>query len=281
MKKNATIICFLLCIFLTAKGEDNKIVTTKPEPLPEQEFTFPSYTEYTLKNGLKVFIIEDNEQPTVTIQLLVAGGTSVDGEKPGIADMTAELLTKGTKKYNALELAQKLDGVGASINASANVDYITVSGGSLTKHLNLLIDAFSEVVLRPSFPGKEFDKLVPKMLAGIQEEKASPGTLAANLAKKVIYGDTHPYALQPSEASIKEIKNDDIENYYKNYFKPNNASIAIVGDVKPKEILDKLEKALGTWKKGDVPKIKIPPAKPLPIGVYFVNRPASVQSSIL
>ena len=244
MKNIVAFICFIFLTILTSNAGENKIISTKPEPLPEKEFTFPPYKEYTLKNGLKVFIIEDHEQPTFTLQLLVGGGSSMDGKKSGIADMTAQLLTKGTKKYNALEIAQKLDGVGASINASTEPDYITVAGFCLMKHLELFLDVFSEVVTKPVFPGNEFDKLVPEIIAGIDEEKASPGTLASNLAKKAIYGDTHPYAMMPTETGVKEIKNGDIENYYNNYFKPNNASLAVVGDVKPKEIIAKLEKPL-------------------------------------
>ncbi len=255
--------------------------TKKPEPLPETTFEFPKYTEAKLKNGLKIFIIEDHEQPTITMRLLVPGGNSVEGEKSGLADMVASLLTKGAGKLSALEIAKKIDGVGASVSASARGDYITVSGSGLIKHLPVILEIFSDVVAKPTFPEDEFDKLVPQMIASIQSQKSSPGTLASAMARKVVFGKDHPYAERATEASVKSMEVEDCANYYKTWFKPNKSTLAIIGDVNKNTIVSTLEKAFKSWKEGKTPDIKIPAPNPMPLGLYFIERPGSVQSSVI
>ncbi len=272
----------LIFLFLSPDLQAEKIdPNQKPDPLPETTFEFPKYTETRLKNGLKLFIIEDHEQPTITMRLLVPGGNSVEGEKSGLADMVASLLTKGAGKLSALELATKIDGVGASISASARGDYITVSGSGLIKHLPVILKVFADVVAKPTFTDDEFDKLVPQMIAAVQNEKSSPGTLAAAMARKIVYGEGHPYAKRASEKSVNSMKVEDCKNYYANWFKPNESTLAIIGDVNKNTIVKVIEKAFKSWKEGETPDINIPSPKPMPLGVYFVERPASVQSSII
>ncbi|MFA6570000.1 MAG: pitrilysin family protein [Bacteroidota bacterium] len=270
-----------MVLILAVNSHAQNPIPEKPEPLPAIEFKFPDYKEVNLKNGLKVFVIEDHEQPVVSVQMLLPSGTSMDGNKAGLAHMTASLLTKGTKKYSAEEIAEKIDGLGSSIGANAQNDYIMVSFQSLTKHLPVVLEVFAEVVTKPKFPGKEFDKLIPKMMSAIQEMKSNPSTIAANLAKKVMFGDEHPYSKIFNEETIKSISNGDVEDFYEKFFMPNNATIAIVGDVNEKEIVKMIDKAFKEWKSGAKPKIEIPKPNPLPQGVYFVSRPASVQSSII
>ncbi len=256
-------------------------ISSKPEPMKETGFVFPKHTEHVLKNGLKVFLIEDHEQPTVSFSILIPGGTSQDGKNPGTADIVAGLLTKGTGKLTALDIANKIDGLGSSINAGAGGDYITVSSSVLKKHMTTLLDVFSQVVTNPKFDEDEFDKFIKQMAAGLQYDKSQPNKLAATLARRVIYGDNHPYALSPTEKTIEKIEIEDIKAFYKKFFVPNNASIAVVGDVKEKEIIPILEKIFANWKKGEKPTIVTAEPKPQPLGVYFINRPASEQSTVV
>lgn len=273
---------FLILLFATGISSAQDIdVTKKPEPLKEKEFPFPEYTVKTMENGMKVFIIEDHEQPTVNIRMLIGGGSSQDGEHAGTADLVAGLLTKGAEDMNALEIAEKLDGVGASINASASSDYMTISAGALKKHLPMLMDLFSKIILEPTFPDDEMEKLVKQFVSGLKHEKSNPSSIVQKLARKVVYGADHPYAANPTEEGINEIDIDDIETYYEHYFHPNNATLAIVGDVDPDEIMEMLEKYFKNWEKQPFPSLKVPGANPMPLGVYYIERPASVQSSVV
>lgn len=281
MKKIIFISCFILVNFLILTAQEKIDITKRPEPLAAKEFVFPEFKQTTLSNGLKVFIVEDHEQPTVLIQLLIPGGKSMDGSKPGLATITSDLLTKGAGKRTALYIAHKLDSMGASIGANTDLDYSSVYASCLTKHLPLVLEIFSDVLIKPTFPEDEFEKLQPQLYSSIKEEKSNPTTLAGRLARKIFYGETHPYALRMTEESIKQIKVKDVKEFYKTWFYPNEASIVVIGDVSEKDILKKLEKAIGGWKKGKTPEIMIPKPKPEPIGVYFVNRPSAVQSTVM
>jgi len=273
---------FIILLLLSIKAMTQEInINQKPEPLSEFEFKFPKYKVERLKNGLKVFLIEDKEQPTIAFRVLIKGGSSVDSEKSGIADLTSGLLTKGTKNYNADQIANTLDGVGASISASANADFISIYAQSLKKHEELLLKMLKEVILEPTFPKSEFEKLQKQTIASIQYEKSNPSTLAQSLSRIAIYGEEHPYAKRNTEESINSITRDDIINYYNKWFKSNNATIAVIGDFEEKEILQDLENSFSDWSKGELTNIELPNVKTLPKGVYFVSRPNSVQSSIV
>lgn len=273
---------FIILLLLSTKAMTQEInLNQKPEPLSEFEFQFPKYKVERLKNSLKVFLIEDKEQPTIAFRVLIKGGSSVDSDKSGIADLTSGLLTKGTKNYNAEQIANALDGVGASISASANADFISIYAQSLKKHKELLLNMLKEVILNPTFPKSEFEKLQKQTIASIQYEKSNPSSLAQSLSRIAIYGEEHPYAKRNTEESISSITRDDIINYYNKWFKLNNATIAVIGDYDEKQILQDLENIFSDWTKGEVTNIELPNVKTLPKGVYFVSRPNSVQSSIV
>ncbi len=280
MKKILSLIVmvFMAAQMLVAQDIDP---TKRPEPLKVKDFKFPDYTTKTLSNGVKVFIIEDHEQPTVSFSLLIPGGSSVAGSKAGVADFMTALLTKGTKTKTALEIAQKMDGIGASVGAGASADNFSVAGGGLTKYTDDILEMMADVLINPTFPQEEFDKLLPQAIQALESEKANSGTIAAALTRIALYGKHHPYAIKETKESLESIKIRDIKELYRTWMKPNNATMAVIGDVKADEIVAKLENAFKGWEKGFVPEILVPKAKPMPRGVYFVNRPGSVQSSVI
>ncbi len=279
MRKLLVIVLILFAAKLSAQDTIN--LNEKPKPLPAEEFVFPDYIQDNLENGLKLFIIEDHEQPTVGFRILIPGGSSLDREFPGLADMTASLMMKGAGGMSALQIAQKLDGVGANISISASADAIIINAYSLKKHLPLLLDMLSKIMLQPDFPDDELEKLKKQAIASIQYEKSEPRSVASKLAKVVVYGEGHPYSQYMTEESVEKITTDQIEEYYESYFLPNNASIAVIGDVEPGSIKNELNQYIGKWEQGKAPVISIPDPAPMPLGVYFIERPGSVQSTII
>lgn len=276
-----TFVIFLLIISNLNMISQEINPDLKPEPLSDIQYPFPNYEVDKLKNGLKVFLIEDKEQPTIAFRILIKGGSSLDGSKPGLSELMSALLTKGTKKYTAEQIANKLDGVGASISANSGADFITIYAQSLKKHQSLLLDLLSEVLLHPTFPEDEFDKLKKQMIAGVQYEKSNPASLAQQLARVALYGKEHPYSKVNSETSINSITLEDVKNYFNTWFKVNNSSLAIIGDFTKKEILKDLQNALSKWENGKLPEITMPSPKTMSKGVYFISRPGSVQSSVV
>ncbi|MCX7908502.1 MAG: insulinase family protein [Ignavibacteria bacterium] len=277
--------CILFVVFLILnmimEAEEKIDITKKPEPLPEKEFIFPSYKETNLSNGMKVFIVEDHEQPTFGFRILIPGGSAYDGNKPGLAELVAEMLTKGAGKMSAFEIASKLDGVGAELTITANPDHFVISGSCIVKHIPVLLDVLNQILSNPTFPKDEFEKLKQRVISAIKSEKSRALSVATSLSKKVLYGEKHPYGMKKTEESIAQITIDDVKNFFNKFFKPDHSTLVITGDVNEKEIIPYFEKSLANWKKGKLPFLSLPPTKPEPLGVYFVERSASVQSSII
>ena len=279
MKKILIFIVIIFTQFYLSNAQDDK-VSEKPEASAEKEFNFPDYKTVDLDNGLKIFLIESHEQPTFTMRLLIPGGNSLDTIKSGTADLTASLLTKGCEDYNADKLASTLDGMGLNLSMSAGTDYFAMTSSGLLKHFDKLLDIFIKTLTTPEFPKDELEKLKKQMISGLQQEKGDPRSLAAKLGDKVMYGERHPYSVYPTIETVKSIDKDDINKFYEKYFIPNKASLAIIGDFDTKEMAGKLKDAFADWKKGKDILIKLPKPEPMPWGVYFIERPGSVQSTI-
>ncbi len=272
-----------IVLLLVAFSVNNLIAVEplpKPEPKTAKDFVFPEYKTIVLSNGIKVFLISDKEQPVIELRMLLAGGSNLDGAKTGLSDITTGLMTKGAGKRNALEIAQTLDGIGASVSVSAGQDYIIASGSSLTKHFSAMFDVFTDVVLNPKFPKDEFDKLIEQSLAGVKMRKSNSGQLSRLLGAIAVYGKDHPYGKVSSEPSLKSITIDDCKKYYQSTFMPNNLTMAVIGDFDEKELIKALEGKFKSWKLGSKPNMDLPDPKPLPKGVYFIPRAGSKQSSV-
>ena len=278
MKKYILIFIFVALGFALSNDID---VNKKPEPTSASDFSFPEYQTKILSNGIKLFVIEDKEQPTVYFRILLNGGSSMDGEKIGVSELTSDMLSKGTKKRKAFAISSTIDGLGASFSISSGPDNITGYGGGLKKHINSILDVVSDYILNPIFPKEEFEKLINQKIAELQYEKSNPSSIAANLSRKVVFGETHPYSKKANEESLKSIKIEDLKSYHSKYFLPNNASIAVIGDISLNEAQKLIEKYFGNWKKGEKPIVNVPEPQPQAKGVYFINRPGSVQSSII
>ncbi len=254
----------------------------KPKVGALREVEFPHYSETTLKNGLKVFVIEDHKQPTISFRLQVGAGESMDGAKPGLSFLMSNLIYKGTQKRSAAQVANQVDSIGSTLNTSIAGELMTVSLDGLKKHQSLMLSIFSDVIQHPLFPKEELDKLMPQVFASIKQDRSTPSTLAASLSRMVIYGKDHPSALHKTEESVKKITLEEIRAFHEKYVRPNNkATLAIVGDVSMNEILPQLEKAFANWVPTTQQVSQLPAPKPMPRGVYFIQRPGSVQTSIM
>jgi zinc protease len=270
-----------ILLFLSQVALGQKIDRTKkPEAGPAPAASFPDFKETVLSNGLKVFIIESDRKPTITVRLLVKAGDFFDGEKPGVADFTAELLGRGSLKRKASDFAREADKIGAEYSASSGDDATSIVISGLTKHTDKLLELLSDAVLNPTFPEEQLEIVRKQALSNITAGKKTPQTLAANLLRKVLFGE-HPYGKFQTEASVNAITVEDLKNFYNAHYFANNATIAVVGDVKADEITKKLEKYFGKWKRGTPAKVQpaeLPDSKGMMI--HLVDLPGAVQSNI-
>ena len=155
--------------------------TKKPAPDPAPAAAFPDYKTVTLKNGLKVFVIEDDRKPTLSLRLLIKGGSTLDGAKVGLAGFTAGLLNRGTAARDAATFAQECDFIGMKLEAGAGADAISVGAGGLTKYTAKILDLFADAVLHPAFPAEQLAKEQKKALSQLESEKKQPGPLLDKL----------------------------------------------------------------------------------------------------
>ena len=255
--------------------------TKKPAPGPAPEAAFPDYVTKELSNGLKVFVIEDDRKPTVTMRLVIKAGDALDGDKPGIAGFVAGLLNRGTTTHDALAFAKIVDSLGATLEASAGSDAISVSTSGLTKICDPLLDLFADAIIHPVFAQEEFAKAQKRTFSSLTAQKKEPHALVGKLMSATLFGE-HPYGKFTTPESVKAITRDDLVKFHATWFAPNNASLAIVGDVKAADILPKIEKALGAWPKKDVPMIKKAGVKPVTgLTIHLLDLPGSVQSNVI
>lgn len=278
MKNMIKLLVLAITISQISVAQDYDI-GEKPEPLGKKIFELPEYKEATLDNGLRLFIIEDHEQPMLSFNILLPGGDALESKKDA-AGFTAALMMKGTKKRTAYDISNALDGVGASISISNRTEYSNISGSAIMKHKDLLFDILVDVITNPEFPEDELKKMKIQAKAGIKSEKSDPGTLAANMSKKALFGPNHPYASVSTEKSIDDIQIADLKKYYEDFYIPNSATMVIVGDFNPDNIIKELNVKFASWEKGKLVSLNIPEPDPMPRGIYFIERPGSVQSAV-
>jgi zinc protease len=243
----------------------------------------PRAQEATLKNGLQVILLESHKIPTFNMQLVVlSGGLSDKPDYRGLSNFTAALLREGTSKRSSKDIAEQVDALGATLTANSGLSSITstVTTSGLIENLDQTLDLFADVIRNPTFPQAEVDKYKTRTLAQLQFQRSIPQFLAAEQFQRAIYGANHPASLvAPPAESLKKLTSKDLAEFHSTYYRPNNAMIAIVGDVTMKEILPKLEKAFGDWEKGTVPAQTIPPApEQSDASIYLIDRPGSVQT---
>ena len=260
--------------------------THPPKPGPEPKAPFPDFKQDILPNGLKIFVVEDHREPTVTLRLLVKSGDAADRTQPGLADTVASLLNRGTEKRNAEEFAKETDFLGASVEAGSGPDATTVTAEGLMKDLPKLLDLFTDAALHPAFPADELVKQQRQAISALEESKQRPGTLASKLRGKLLYGSNHPYGAFPTEESLAGLKREDLVRFHKQNFSPDNATLAVVGDFKTADVLPLVEKAFTDWNVPVTDSERSPvfpdlPKLPATLSINLVDRPGSVQSNIL
>lgn len=248
-----------------------------------QEIKLPPIERTTLDNGLKVIVIEHHELPVVAFRLIFRSGSACDPvEKAGLADLTAGLLRKGTKTRTATQIAEEIDFVGGSLGAGSGADATYATCQVLAKHFDVGLDLLSDIILNPTFKEDEIERLKKQTLAAIMQQKQSPNNVADEKFNEFLFGD-HPYG-RPSEGtekSVPTITREDVVDFHQTYYVPNNAILAVVGDVKSKEAIKKVKSELARWAGGEVPPpvVTEPPAVE-GYQILLVDKPDLTQTYI-
>jgi predicted Zn-dependent peptidase len=242
----------------------------------------PKGQEATLSNGLRVILLESHRVPTFSMQMVVlSGGLSDPADYHGLASFTAAMLREGTSTRKSREIAEQVDTLGATLTAGSGLANFTttITTAGLVENFDPALALFSDIILNAKFPQDEIDKYKARQLQTLNFQRSIPQFLAQERFVRAIYG-THPAGMisAPRE-SINKITTADLAGFHDKYYRPNNAMLAVVGDVTMKDLIPKLEKAFGGWSKGDVPATAIPTvASPGTALIQLINRPGSVQT---
>jgi zinc protease len=246
----------------------------------------PAMQRATLSNGLKVVLAERHTAPVVNFTLLVNSGFASDGAAPGTASFAQRMLEEGTPSRDSLQIGEELESLSADFTAGAHLDYATVNLNALSVNMDQALAIYADLILHPAFPEKEFARLQKDRLAAIQRELVTPNLMASRVVPGMLYGAGHPYSGSftgsGTIAAVGKMTREDLAKFHAEYYKPNNATLLIVGDTTLAQITPQLEKLFSSWKSGDVPKLSVPQVpEPAQDVVYLIDRPGSGQSLIV
>jgi zinc protease len=253
-----------------------------PRPLEARPVKFPPYELRKLPNGLQVVIVSHHEQPSVNVRMIVGAGAAHDPKgKMGVAMLTATLLDQGAGQRSAEQIADGIDFVGGILSTGAGTDLTYISTLVLKDSLPLALELMSDVVRRPTFAQQELDRQRQQALSGMKVSAEDPEAVANQVIDRLIYG-FHPYGLPGSGTveSLSSITRQDLVDFHRQYYVPNNALIAVVGDVAADEAMAGLTKVFGDWAQGTVASLQ-PTDPPQPTKrVIVVDKPDAVQTEI-
>ena len=251
-----------------------------------ESLKLPAMQRTTLSNGLKVVLAESHAAPVVNFSMMVDAGYASDAAAmPGVAGLSLRMLEEGTPTRSSLKIGAELEALGANLGVRSNLDGAFVQMDVLKATMPRALDVYADIVLHPAYESKELERLRKDQLAAIQREKVNPNLMALRVIPGILYGKGHAYSLPVSgsgtEASVARITRADLVRYHDTWFKPNNATLLVVGDTTLAELKPLLEQRFGAWKAGDVPKKNVVPVQPATqASVYLMDRPGALQSVI-
>ncbi|MBT8445360.1 MAG: insulinase family protein [Gammaproteobacteria bacterium] len=258
-----------------------------PEPGEFPDVGFPDFSRSRLRNGMEVLLAERPGVPVVNLSLVLDAGYASDQfAEIGTANLAMSMLDEGTRKRTSLEIADALAMQAANLGTGSNLDASYVQLSALRSRLDESLDIFADVVLNPVFPDDELERLRRIALARIQQEQNNPMSMALRILPRLMYGPEHPYG-QPltgsgTPESVQAISRDDVVAFHDTWFRPNNATLIVVGDIGRDELTTKLENLFGDWQPGEFPQKNLgieTPALDARVA-YVLDRPDADQSII-
>ena len=258
---------------------------TPPPPAAPRAVQLPKPIERTLANGLRVIVVERPGTPLVAAQLLIKNGAEADpAELAGLANMTAGLLTKGTTKRSATQIAEEAEALGASLESFVRWDVSRVNLSVMSSKVAPAMEIVADVVKRPAFSTDELERLRQLTLDDLTIELGDPASIAAYVGSRVVFGDT-PYG-QPQTGtpqSIARITRDDLLEFHSRYYRPDNAVLVFGGDIKAANAFQIAQRLFGDWKK-PAARLAAMPAPTLNSGqtqVIVIDKPDAGQAAVV
>jgi zinc protease len=257
-----------------------------PKPAAPPALKLPPIQKQKLANGLAVWIIEQHEVPLVQVNLLIKAGSAADpAGKFGLASMTAAMLDEGAGTKSALELADAIEFLGAQLGTSSTFDSSSVRLSAPVARLADALPLVADVALRPTFPAAELERLRKERLTRLLQARDDPAAIMEFAFPRIVFGEKHRYGT-PAAGGAAEVKGftlDDLRGFHQANYRPEHATLLVVGDVNAATVMPLLERTFGTWKGTGAagPQTPIPAAAQLTKRqIYLIDKPGAAQSQI-
>lgn len=253
-----------------------------PRPLAARPVTFPAYELRKLANGMQVVLVQQNEQPAISVRMIIRAGAAQDPKgKHGLAMLTATLLDQGAGSRTAEQIAEQIDFIGGGLGTGAGTDLTFVNAVVMNDSYHVALDLVADVVQRPTFTQDEIERQRAQALSALKVAAEDPESVAGRVIDRLIYG-FHPYGMPGggTPESLAALTRDDFVQFHRTYFVPNNALVAVVGDINAADAMAGLEKYFGAWKPGEVPAVAVTEPPDATRRVIVVDKKDAVQTEI-
>ena len=254
-----------------------------PKPGQSGVIQLPMPTSFQLANGLSVFLNARPGLPVVSANLVIKTGSGANPVgKPGLANFTAAMLDQGTTSRSALQIADQVAQLGASLRTTSTMDSTQTRGTSLRRNFDGLLELIADVNRYPAFPAQEIERQRASRIGSLAQQRESPGAVANVAMFAALYGPSHPYGYVElgTEASNKAMTKDDLQAFWLQNFVPNNAALIVSGQITEAELRPLVEKAFGDWARGNPSSAA--PGNPTTTAarLVIVDKPGSAQTEL-
>jgi predicted Zn-dependent peptidase len=218
--------------------------------LSAQSYKLPEYTTFKLSNGLTVYLMEQHDVPVISVSAILPAGAIYDNDKAGLASLTATALKHGTKNFTKTKLDEELDFIGADVNTYTTKEYAGLSSNFAAKDKVKVFAIIKDLLLNPVFDPSEFNKEKSRLLVMLEQQKESPRSVIGSYFDAFLYGN-HPYGnvISGINSTVSKLTVEDLKNFYKTNYKPDNSAISLVGDFNTKDMKAELTSLFSTWEK--------------------------------
>ena len=254
-----------------------------PKPAPARAIQLPVPSSFQLANGFTVILNERPGLPVVSANLVVKTGSGANpADKPGLANFTAAMLDEGTASRSALQIADQVAQLGASMSTASTMDSTQISGTSLRRNFSGLLDVMADVARHPGFPAEEVERQRASRLGSLAQQRENPNSVANAAMFAALYGTAHPYGYTElgTEPSNKAMTRDDMQKFWAQNFVPNNAALVVSGQIAAADLRPLVEKAFGDWQRGTPAAPSLGEPSTTAARLVIVDKPGAQQTQL-
>ena len=282
-RRRPSVILMLALTSAVALAQGTLDRSKAPAPGRPPMLSVPAWTRSTLGNGAELVVSEKHDLPLVSFTITISGGYNQADPAAlrGLADMTAAMMSEGTRSRNGEEIAGALQLLGTTVAVRIAGETGTIAFECIASKFPATLDIVADMLVNPSFPPEALERLRAQRLVALAQARDQPGAIASRVFPRLVYGDAHPYGQNVTDATLKAITRDDVVAFHRAYFRPGQTLVTVVGDLNAATAKASIEKALTAWSGGGEKPAFQYPAVPASRAstIYLADKPGAAQST--